>query len=37
MGSKWQPLQIGLEATKRTTLACAQLGSAELLASLLDS
>ena len=35
MGSKWQPLQVGLDATRRATLACAQLDSAGLLGSLL--
>jgi hypothetical protein len=35
MGSKWQPLSIGLSATKRATAACAHLESADLLESLL--
>ena len=33
MGSKWQPLDVGLRATKRTTAACAHLDSAGLLES----
>jgi hypothetical protein len=36
MGSKWQPISIGLGATERTTAACAHLDSAGLLESLLD-
>jgi len=35
MGSKWQPLHIGLDATKRATAACDRLGSVDLLESLL--
>jgi hypothetical protein len=35
MGSKWQPIEIGMQATRRTTLACAQLDSAGLLEALL--
>ena len=35
MGSKWQPLHIGLDATKRATDACERLGSVDLLESLL--
>ncbi len=35
MGSKWQPLAVGLRATERTTAACAHLDSAGLLESLL--
>ncbi len=35
MGSKWQPLHIGLEGTERATAACAALGSVELLEELL--
>jgi len=27
MGSKWQPLHIGMSATVRTTAACAHLDS----------
>ena len=33
MGSKWQPLSVGLSATKRTTAACAHLDSVGLLES----
>jgi hypothetical protein len=33
MGSKWQPIEIGLAATRRATAACAHLDSAGLLAS----
>jgi hypothetical protein len=36
MGSKWQPLHIGLGGTKRATAACASLGCVELLEHLLD-
>jgi hypothetical protein len=36
MGSKWQPLHIGLDGTKRATAACAHLGCVELLEHLLD-
>jgi hypothetical protein len=35
MGSKWQPLHIGLSGTNRATEACAQLGCIELLEQLL--
>ncbi len=35
MGSKWQSLDIGVSATKRTTAACAHIDSAGLLESLL--
>ncbi|MDQ1385655.1 MAG: hypothetical protein QOG65_3034 [Actinomycetota bacterium] len=35
MGSKWQPLHIGLGGTKRATAACDQLGCVELLERLL--
>jgi len=35
MGSKWQPLHIGLGGTKRATAACEQLGCVELLERLL--
>jgi hypothetical protein len=35
MGSKWQPLHIGLEGTERATAACTALGSVELLEELL--
>jgi hypothetical protein len=35
MGSKWQPIEIGLAATERATAACAHLESAALLESLL--
>jgi hypothetical protein len=35
MGSKWQPLHIGLGGTKRATAACEQLGCVELLEHLL--
>jgi aminoglycoside phosphotransferase (APT) family kinase protein len=35
MGSKWQPIEIGLAGTRRATAACAHLDSAELLESLL--
>ena len=35
MGSKWQPLDVGLSATRRATAACAHLDSAGLLESLL--
>jgi hypothetical protein len=31
MGSKWQPLHIGLAGTRRATAACEQLGCVELL------
>ena len=36
MGSKWQPLHIGLAGTKRATAACASLGCMPLLEHLLD-
>jgi hypothetical protein len=35
MGSKWQPLHIGLGGTKRATAACDQLGCVDLLERLL--
>jgi len=35
MGSKWQPLHIGLGGTKRATAACDQLGCVDLLEALL--
>jgi hypothetical protein len=35
MGSKWQPVSIGLPATNRATAACAHVDSAGLLESLL--
>jgi hypothetical protein len=35
MGSKWQPLSVGLGGTRRATAACAQLDSAGLLESML--
>jgi hypothetical protein len=35
MGSKWQPLHIGLGGTRRATSACAQLGTVELIEDLL--
>ncbi len=35
MGSKWQPLHIGLGGTKRATAACTELGCVELLEHLL--
>jgi Phosphotransferase enzyme family len=35
MGSKWQPLSVGLSATRRATAACAHLDSAGLLESML--
>jgi hypothetical protein len=35
MGSKWQPLHIGLGGTQRATAACDQLGCVELLEQLL--
>jgi hypothetical protein len=35
MGSKWQPIEVGVSGTKRTTAACAHLDSAGLLESLL--
>lgn len=35
MGSKWQPLDVGLSGTRRATAACAHLDSAGLLDSLL--
>jgi hypothetical protein len=35
MGSKWQPISIGLSATKRATAACAHLDSVGLVESLL--
>jgi hypothetical protein len=36
MGSKWQPIEIGLAGTRRATAACAHLDSAGLLESLLS-
>jgi aminoglycoside/choline kinase family phosphotransferase len=36
MGSKWQPLHIGLAGTQRATAACEQLHCVELLERLLD-
>jgi phosphotransferase family enzyme len=36
MGSKWQPIDVGISATRRATAACAHLDSAGLLESLLD-
>lgn len=36
MGSKWQPLHIGLAGTQRATAACDSLGCVELLEQLLD-
>jgi Phosphotransferase enzyme family len=36
MGSKWQPLHIGLGGTKRATAACEQLGCVDLLEQLLS-
>lgn len=35
MGSKWQPLHIGLGGTRRATAACEQLGCVDLLERLL--
>ena len=35
MGSKWQPIEVGLSATRRATAACAQIDSAGLLEALL--
>jgi phosphotransferase family enzyme len=35
MGSKWQPLHIGLSGTQRATAACDELGCVELLEQLL--
>ena len=35
MGSKWQPLHIGLDATERATAACEELGCVDLLEQLL--
>ena len=35
MGSKWQPVDVGISATRRATAACAHLDSAGLLESLL--
>jgi aminoglycoside phosphotransferase (APT) family kinase protein len=35
MGSKWQPIEIGLGGTRRATAACAHIDSAGLLESLL--
>ena len=35
MGSKWQPFDIGISATKRATAACAHLDTAGLVESLL--
>ena len=34
MGSKWQPVEVGISATKRATEACTQLDSAGLIESL---
>ena len=36
MGSKWQPIEIGLASTRRATAACTRLDSAGLLESLLS-
>jgi len=36
MGSKWQPFSVGINATRRTTAACAHLDSVGLVHSLLD-
>ena len=36
MGSKWQPRDVGISATRRATAACAHLDSVGLLESLLD-
>ncbi len=36
MGSKWQPLHVGLGGTLRATRACEHLGCVELLTELLD-
>jgi hypothetical protein len=35
MGSAWQPIEVGLAATRRTTAACAHLDSAGLLEEIL--
>ncbi|HEV2310143.1 MAG TPA: phosphotransferase [Acidimicrobiia bacterium] len=35
MGSKWQPIEVGLGGTRRATAACTELGSADLLESVL--
>jgi hypothetical protein len=35
MGSKWQPLHIGLGGTRRATAACEELGCVDLLERLL--
>lgn len=35
MGSKWQPIEVGVAATQRATAACAHLDTAGLLESLL--
>lgn len=35
MGSKWQPISVGISATRRTTAACAHLDTAGVLESLL--
>lgn len=35
MGSKWQPLHIGVDATRRATAACTELGCVALLVDLL--
>jgi len=35
MGSKWQPFSVGINATRRTTAACAHLDSVGLVQSLL--
>jgi hypothetical protein len=31
MGSKWQPISVGLSATRRATAACAHIDSVGLL------
>ena len=36
MGSKWQPIEIGLAGTRRATAACAHLDSAGLLEAMLS-
>jgi aminoglycoside/choline kinase family phosphotransferase len=36
MGSKWQPIEIGMAGTRRATAACAHLDGVGLLASRLD-
>lgn len=35
MGSRWQTVEVGLAATRRTTAACEEIGSVELLEELL--